>query len=275
MDLFLYNKTHRLWICRPCGYAVAVSNVSTHLAVQHRRHLSAATSALRQAAVTAMLDRPEPVFDPTQESCVPPAPESPPIPGLPVHQGYRCPYCPYVARSTGTLSKHQREIHPEIPRARPGRPLTRRQTLLVAEPLVVSCQRFFPSRAGSSFFQVTPPAQTQRTRQAAAMSEVDFIRSQVEDALAQDAATVKAAEQLVPDPISKDSTEVSPWLELTRWPEYLRGWDFTAAARLGMLPDPVQEPLLVAFADSVERLIQAAYISIKERRINEFDQVSI
>ncbi|GFF56668.1 predicted protein [Aspergillus udagawae] len=70
-------------------------------------------------------------------------------------------------------------------------------------------------------------------------------------------------------------TEVSPWLELTRWPEYLRGQDLTAVALLGYPADPVQEPLLALFSASVERLIQQAYQTIRSGQINEFDQIQI
>jgi hypothetical protein len=107
------------------------------------------------------------------------------------------------------------------------------------------------------------------------MNEADFIRAQVDEVFAHDGIADQAADRQVPDPTMKDPTEVSPWLELTRWPEYLKGQDFTVVAQLGALPDPAREPLLAAFVGSVERLVHAAYISIKERRINEFDQVSI
>ena len=70
-------------------------------------------------------------------------------------------------------------------------------------------------------------------------------------------------------------TEVSSWLELIRWPEYLRGRDLTAVALLGCLPDSQTEPLLVQFAASIQRLIDNAYWVIRDGRINEFDQVQI
>lgn len=41
------------------------------------------------------------------------------------------------------------------------------------------------------------------------------------------------------------------------------------------MPVREEEPLLVTFADSVERLIRTAYRCIRDRRINEFDQVRI
>jgi hypothetical protein len=68
---------------------------------------------------------------------------------------------------------------------------------------------------------------------------------------------------------------VSPWLELTRWPEYLRGRDLTTAALLGCPPDLDTEPLLVQFSASVQRLVSQAYHAIRSGRINEFDQIQI
>jgi hypothetical protein len=68
---------------------------------------------------------------------------------------------------------------------------------------------------------------------------------------------------------------VSPWLELTRWPEYLRGQDLAAMALLGCLPDPAIEPILLHFSASIKRLIDEAYQVIKDGRLNEFDQIQI
>lgn len=88
MDLFLYNDTHRLWICGPCGFAVRPAHLAAHLANRHPKHPSAATPALRRAACALMLKRP--CWDPAREPDRPVPP--PPVPGLPVHPGYRCPH---------------------------------------------------------------------------------------------------------------------------------------------------------------------------------------
>ncbi|BCR92578.1 uncharacterized protein ACHE_80478S [Aspergillus chevalieri] len=178
----------------------------------------------------------------------------------------------YIVRNAQSLQQHRSWIHAD------RRPRGRQPPASQVSPLppyrTVSCQRFFPSGAGSGFFQVTPPAHTERARQAATMGEVEFIRRQVAGALAEDAAAAEAGAQQVPDPDARAPTEISPWLELTRWPEFLRGHAFTAVAPLAAPPDPTAEPLLTVFSASVERLIEAAYQSIKTRRINEFDQVS-
>jgi hypothetical protein len=73
-------------------------------------------------------------------------------------------------------------------------------------------------------------------------------------------------------PTKKDATEVSPWLELTRWPNDVQGHRFNDLVPLASLPDH-REPLPFIIEGSIELLIQDAYQSIKEHRINEFDQI--
>ncbi|THC88033.1 hypothetical protein EYZ11_012517 [Aspergillus tanneri] len=134
----------------------------------------------------------------------------------------------------------------------------------------VSCQRFFLGGPGSRYFTVVPAAQAlaeaARTCQAAGMTTADFIRAQVHREMADDQASEEERNRHVPD--RKHPTEVSPWLELTRWPQYLQGHAFAAVAALGAPPDPEREPLLVAFSRSVERLVQRAYTTIAEGRIH-------
>jgi hypothetical protein len=112
-------------------------------------------------------------------------------------------------------------------------------------------------------------------KQAATMTGPEFIQAQVRAQLQEALAEEAELDAVVPAPAQKHPTEVSPWLELTQWPRYLQGQSFTAVAALAALPDPTQEPLLVAFAGSVKRLIDRAYRTIADRRINEFDQVRI
>ncbi|GAB1213286.1 hypothetical protein ATERTT37_002435 [Aspergillus terreus] len=179
-----------------------------------------------------------PWLDPTREPCIYPDAGSPPIPHLPVYTGYQCPRCRYIVRAPRVLFNHIRKTHPEL-----GRPVGRQCTTARSQELEalyrgqpVSCQRFFPAAAGSSFFAVTPRAQAKRAQQTQALTPAEFIRAQ---------------------------------------PEYLGTCNLAAAADLSALPDPGQEPLLVLLAESVERLIQRSYRTIKDRRINKFDQVTI
>ncbi|KAF9883278.1 hypothetical protein FE257_003798 [Aspergillus nanangensis] len=254
MDLFMHNDPYQVWICKPCQYAVCPQRLENHLWKHHRTHPTAATAALRQSALEKMRKRSW--LDPRRETLIVPGPISPPIPYLPVYRGYRCTWCCYVVRSLPVLRAHISKTHPEQRRPR-GHPTTVAQqanTILRDHP--VSCQRFFPTGAGSQFFTVTPPAQVERTRQADTLSPEDFIRVQVERALEQDIQNeLERTQQL---PLQKHATEISPWLELTRWPEYLGSCDLPTAAAPGFLPNPIQEPLLAISTQGVGRRIKSS-----------------
>ena len=279
MDLFIYNPSYRVWICTGprCRFAVSPRTLVTHLRSRHRSHPTAATTALCQAALTEMLK--QPWVDPTRERCPVPPTGGPPIPGLPVYKGYGCPHCPYVCRMTETLRNHRGRAHRELDRKRyRGRQLVQLAQAQAQRRLadrVVSCQRFFPTAAGSHFFEVTYTTSnsTGQPLQTATITQADFIRVRVEEALQEGLAAAEIQDRQFPE--NKHSTEVSLWLEMTRWGEYLRGQDMVAVALLGCLPDPTMETLLVAFTASVERLINRAYTTISDHRINEFDQVQI
>jgi hypothetical protein len=106
------------------------------------------------------------------------------------------------------------------------------------------------------------------------VTTVELIRARVDQALREGEAAAEVEDGQVPA-LATHPTEVSPWLELTRWPEYLRGQDLTTAALLGCPPDQDTEPLLVQFSASVQRLVSQAYHAIRSGRINEFDQIQI
>ena len=169
------------------------------------------------------------------------------------------------------MRSHLAHIHPETRRPR-GR-ASKAKPDMVAAAEQVSCQRFFVSGSGSGFFSVIVPSPIRRQRLAGTVSEAEFIQVQVNRDLQERLSD--EAEQGLQITTQKHATEVSPWLELTQWPKYLQGHSFSEVASLGMLPDSSHEPLLAAFAQSVERLIKRAHHTIQDRRINEFDQIRI
>ncbi|KAJ5215755.1 uncharacterized protein N7498_002162 [Penicillium cinerascens] len=115
--------------------------------------------------------------------------------------------------------------------------------------------------------------QNKRQRLAGTVSEAEFIQVQANQDLQERLSA--EAEQGLQITTQKHATKVSPWLELTQWPKYLQGHSFSEVASLGMLLNSSREPLLAAFAQSVERLIKRVYHTIQDRRINEFDQIRI
>ncbi|GFF59837.1 telomere-associated RecQ helicase, putative [Aspergillus udagawae] len=254
MDLFLYNPTYQVWICTGprCQYVVSPLTLLGHLRTRHRSHPTVATPALCQAVLTQMLQRPW--ADPGQGPCPQPSAGDPPIPGLPVYQGHRCPHCPYICRSPALLHKHRAQKHRDQEGHWGQGRLSAAQAHARAHARpanrVVSCQQFFTSRAGSYFFEVTCAAQpSPPALSATPQTPAERIRAHINQALQEREAAAELANSQVPS-LGAHPTEVSPWLELTRWLEYLRGQDLTTVALLGNLPDPAQEPLLALFSAS-------------------------
>ncbi|KAB8239892.1 hypothetical protein BDV35DRAFT_399172, partial [Aspergillus flavus] len=248
MDLFSYNPTYRVWICVSCQYALCPRRLEGHLRRQHAKHPTAATAALRQAALAAMLQRPW--LDPAKKPCVFLTSSSSLVPGLPVFPGLGCTHCEYVCRSPYTLRNHIARTHLET---RPGR---------------------LGRGAGSAFFEIQSSAQAKRLLQKPDdMSRMAFIQAQANLDLDCDLAADQADDQQIVK--QRDATEISPWQELTQWLKYLHGHSFPAVAALAALPHERQEPLLVQFSQSLTRLIDRAYQTIEDRRVNEFDQIRI
>ncbi|KAJ5557940.1 hypothetical protein N7513_003526 [Penicillium frequentans] len=267
-EFFHYNSTHRVWICKTCQWAVTPNRMSSHLASKHARHPSARTGAQR-AAIYAEAMKVNP-WDPAMEPFHIPPPDARPIHGLPVYNGYRCPEesCTYTAPQPCSIQNHRRQAHGPST-GRRGQP--KREDRLKLQP--VKCQRFFVSGIYSSYFVVTPAADERQIRQALEMKEADFIQAQVDLALLRSDGIAEAENEVAPT--NNDETETSPWLELTRWPEYVRGHKFSEVASLAFPPSPVTEPVLLAVEHSVKRLVQLAFDSISSHRINAFDQVRI
>jgi hypothetical protein len=63
-------------------------------------------------------------------------------------------------------------------------------------------------------------------------------------------------------------SQVSPWLERTRWTRYLDGLCFFDVAQLARLPD-ANEPVLCELARSIDRLVEVTYRSVREDQIKK------
>lgn len=154
-----------------------------------------------------------------------------------------------------------------------------------AEPVVprqktVSCQRLFVSSAKSHYFEVVSPtefkeAEETKRRQdmATILSKANYIRTQIDEALEEGDQEVKACEDIILDNAAQ--TEVSPWLEMTRWPRYLKGYSFGEVVPLASSADPTSEPILVEFSNSLDRIVEQAHSSICNDKVNVFDQARI
>ena len=112
-----------------------------------------------------------------------------------------------------------------------------------------------------------------RSQRADAMSEADFVWTETSRAL--EAGEQRIAEATGVLSKSGGPTEVSPWLELTRWSTYLHGHNLADVATLADPPNADSEPTLAVVCSSLDRIVEEAHRSVCNDRINVFDQARI
>lgn len=273
MELFSYLEQYRVLVCTECQFAIPPVQLPGHIRKHHMARLDLKTH--RQAGAYAQLLRSSyDLLDPVTESIITPPADHPPLPHLRVYKGLACLYCSnYAARSPETIRQHFRRNHPNLARPK-GHPSS--SLPIVPRCKDVSCQRFFHCGRQCHFFQVqstTGGAITQLQLQINEGTRQDLVRAK---ALAQRRDWLQTLDDHAPViPHATSMSEVSPWLDLTRWPQYLRGLKLRDVALLTAPPYLQTEPLLRIFSEALDRLVERAHRSICEDRINTFDQTRI
>lgn len=279
MEIFEYLPDYQVLICKPCRYAVTPSRFQRHVRTHHG--YTAGFRTHREIRATRAIIETNYVWkDPDHEPIPVPPPDTPPIPSLPLVSGFSCLGCSYICGTSNSIRLHVSQKHLELRRPC-GRPtavqLEANRSQLRWEPTF--CQRFFVHGPQSSYFRVLPAASPdhlladRRSQPPDVLSPTDSMRAQIEEQLVDSAAVTEQWRQTIPN--AATVAEVSPWLEMTRWPKYLKGHNFTAAAALAVKPDCVTEPLLSELVKSVERVIEEGHRSIQEDKVNVFDQARI
>jgi hypothetical protein len=235
MDLFSYLEDYQTWVCAPCGAGIKPKH--------YLAHLTSKKALLRKDPI-----------DPVSQCFRAPRASINALPDLPLRNGISCLKCSYVCASEKVMLNHCGENHSEGKR-RPGR------------WKAVSCQRLFVSGSRSQYFEVVSPAELQeaeetmrRRSMAKTLSEADYIRIQTVEALEEGNRETRELDDIILDNVVQ--TEVSPWLEMTRWPRYLRGYSFGEVAPLAGPADPTSEPILVEFSNRLDRIVEEAHSSI-------------
>ena len=277
MDLFHYLADYQSWICIPCGMGVKPKHYLTHLTRWHTDHLEVNTSKKARMLLVEELMLKGPT-DPDLPEFQLPQPGLLALPHLPIHEGLSCLTCNYTCVAKQIMEKHYQRQHAEHKRA-PGRP-SKVDALTVSNWKKVSCQRLFVHGCKSQYFAVISPAEVKeeeetlrRRDMAAKLPEAEYIRAQIDEALEQGDQETRAFEDRILD--NAAPTEISPWLEMTRWPKYLHGHSFIEVARLASPASLASEPLLVEFSDSLDRVVEQAHTSIRDDKVNVFDQARI
>ena len=280
MDLFEYLPQYQVLVCKSCHYAVSPLHLHQHLPKQHRDIASCRTKKDIQAVlriVTSAYD----LKDPACESMRFPPSNSPPLPHLLLREGFRCLECSYANCRSKSMSAHVNKQHQHLRRRR-GKPtaLQREENRTRPRWEAVFCQRFFVHGPQSAYFVVVPlPQRTISPTEYGGLDEgvkitpEDLLRAEIDRQLGENTQTIETWQEKIPN--AAKMAEVSPWLEMTRWPKYLNGYGFTETARLADRPHATMEPLLVEFVESLGRVVENGHRSIQEDKVNVFDQARI
>ncbi|EKG09408.1 hypothetical protein MPH_13564, partial [Macrophomina phaseolina MS6] len=181
-----------------------------------------------------------------------------------------------------TLKEHWRVVHHWSLGTKGGSGKQKQERLearLQTARKEVYCQRFFTQKHGSQFFQVdyvNGSDEEEEENNSGALSagrEGDLIRRLVEQDLQERDRRLSDTCHIYHDKATK--TEVSPWLEMTRWPSFFNGLNLPDVSTLAYAADPTEEPLLALLSESLDRLVERAYQSICEDKISVFDQARI
>ena len=296
MDLFQYIQEYHVLACRACGTCVVPKHLVSHIWSKHRNygHDFRTRPLIEQWIQERLMPTvSHGLLDPAEETLALPAPGIEPLPALPVHSGFECTHCSYITRNEGVMRQHYNVQHAVVRRHRGGNKAT--ATGLLRERLdrehygdqspwnPISFQRFFTSvqsRAGARCFRVQPlPLECSwAMNEEVELPQIQAGRGSVMATsifrqLAHLESTVEKEERSVSDQHVKN--QVSPWLERTRWSQYLNGVQFSEAAKLADLPNPMREPAPEEISKSIDRLVSTAYASVCEDKVNFFGQKRI
>ncbi|KAH7111691.1 hypothetical protein B0J13DRAFT_404246, partial [Dactylonectria estremocensis] len=241
MDPFVYLARHRIAVCKECRFACVSDEVATHLRIRH----SHMTPAERRKVIQEVEKLPSILRNQAElvNFQFPPATAHPiPLLSPPQPDGIKCHICSHIVRQEKKMQAHCRQRHGWCNPKSQGRPLKQdssRPPPRLPWTTGVWCQRFFPSRAASGWFEVRRPStttqgvnspsahNTQNTHGIAGISGGKMARvppetrTHVQQVLAREKDRLGAERQLrvCAKGFGEDSfANVSVWLQRTQWP---------------------------------------------------------
>lgn len=251
-ECFKYLPHWRVLLCSGCGYCLLprVRTWERHLRNPHQIYKKQLTSLVR---IFQTYDLVAPTHVDTPTTTVPS------IDGLRKHKGHRCLRCPDgLTTNAEVIRRHISKAH--------SHEVAEHGSIALWEECTL--QTFFAQKGYLKYFVVEEEAWRREKPQPSSATTVVEV---VEQQLARKLDELK--ERYAGIQPTGHRTQVSPWLETTRWASYLCGQDLNKAARLIELPnrttdDQLLPELLMAF----DRTIEDARVSILEDKISVFDQ---
>ncbi|KAL7940340.1 hypothetical protein V8C42DRAFT_356318 [Trichoderma barbatum] len=223
MEPFVHLREYPFVICKSCQFACVANEVYSHLRKHHpgiqidkRRKIVAAVAAIpgiihRQAELQEF-QLPESVAEPVL------------FIWPPKEDGMRCKACRCIYRQPWRMLEHGRKAHGWENDWKKGGDVVRKAKERREVPWMkdVRCQRFFPSRAASGYFEVIwvgEASEGSSGQQPGAAEDMakrirQMHRSQEEKLEKKRQARIRVADE---------KKEPNPWLERTGWARHLEG----------------------------------------------------
>ncbi|KAK1957242.1 hypothetical protein LY78DRAFT_621047, partial [Colletotrichum sublineola] len=247
MEPFVFHPQYSIVICAKCQFAVVGSEVATHL---RSHHPSIPTT--QRLGITETIRSTAGVIQTQAELATfrYPEPTTEPIPHIaaPQPDGIRCRACPYVCRRPQVIQRHCRAEHGWVNEWQKGGNVRRKAKVVREVPWTtgVPCQRFFPSRAGSRWFEVGRGQTTSVNRSGATEEAADdstnFIRMHEEQEKKFEASTRDEVVGL------DEKAEPNPWLYRVGWAKDLQGLSKTKLEGTTRPIEPDEETLRAMWA---------------------------
>jgi hypothetical protein len=247
-ELFEHCERVQLPVCRQCRHCVWPEQIIRHL--QGREHRLSSRDARFVRDVVQQWPNILHIEDPLPMN----RDVVPYIPALELHRdGLLCTAAPdkcrYICRTEKAMATHFSEQHRGFRGARGVKCQARREEVKSKPWRSVDCQRLFPSRHGSQFFEVEGPQPTEEP--AASEPPPPSKIEQARQMLTQRVEKIQDRERRTIEEGVYNAP--SPWLQRTGWTQHLRKLDrdelLQSIATLEMDEEPVARVIWEAMVD--------------------------
>ncbi len=263
IEPFTYLTEYRTIVCKTCRFGCVAQEAATHLKRHHDTIDVGERNRIAQAvkAIPSVLQRQADLVDFQF-----PAPTSELVPFIapPQMDGIKCKSCPFVARQRQRIQEHCRRAHGwENPERRGRVARHRKQPPDVPWVTGIRCQRFFPTRIASGWFEVARSDRRNGEVHGPAPDEDPVERVK---RLHREQVTRFKAKAVGKVQVGDDKTEPNGWLERTGWAKHLKELDVDMLRRAA---DPIRddEAVLQRMWEILERVLDQSQATAEPKKV--------
>lgn len=264
MEPFIHLSKYPFIICKSCQFACVANEVYAHI----KNHHPAIQINRRREIVRAVAAIPGIICNQEELQNFPlPKPAAEPVPFIqPLREdGMSCKKCGKVYRQPWQMREHCEKVHGWKNDWERGGDVVRKskEPREVPWTMGVRCQRFFPSRAASGWFEIRCTSESPASSMGRAGAGKDVTKRIQQIHQAQEEKFRKKSRAKIW--VANEKTEPNPWVERAGWARHLEG---LSPERLRGATGPItgEEVVLQMMWDSLDRVMDAAQATAAARR---------